>query len=458
MSGTDSTAPVLFRPGSMYILLAIAASSAITLGGCAEAQPESTPKKDAPPTIQAEVFTVQQRPWPKIVRTQGSLIADEVSVVGSRVTGRIAEVHVDLGDEVHAGDPLVTLDQEEFELRVKQAQAQLNQAMAAVGLQPDAALESLVPENSPPVRQERAMWDEAKATLARAQRLKQDKVITQAELEQTVAAEEVAAARYASSLNSVQEKIAIIGLRMAELDLAKQNLRNSVVEAPFDGLIQQRQVAPGTYVQIGDAISTLVRTDPLRFRGTMPERYAQELKLGQKVVLQVESMRDPFTVEITRISPSLDLMSRALLFEAKVENQDGVLRSGLFAEAQVVLDPQAESIFVPASSVLEFAGTQKIWKVTDGLAGEQEVLIGQRRPEGVEILSGLSSGDVILLDAIQGKIAQVQALQTSSNVASHAPDTKTEETTGSESGSAGLNAQLPLESQSGGSSTGTSLE
>ncbi len=446
MNGIQSPHVPLLRPAGSCLLL-----FAVALSGCNSAAPPAPKSNKAAAALQTEVIAVQPRRWPVVVRTQGSLAADEVSVVGARVTGRVDKVHVDLGDVVHAGDPLVTLNQVEFSLLVSQAEAQLNQAMAAVGLQPGAKVSSLNPTDAPPVRQERALWDEAQGNLKRGRRFQAGNVITEAELDQLAAAERVASARYASSLNSVQEKISLIGVRQAELDLAREHLENSVFKAPFDGLIQQRQVAPGTYVQIGDPVATLVRTNPLRFRGAMPERHSQQLKLGQEVELRIESLPAPRTVRVTRISPGLDLLSRALLFEAEVENPDGRLRSGLFAEAKVVLNPNAESIVVPESALLEFAGTQKVWKVTDGMAGESEVLLGQRRPEGVEVLQGLAAGDVILLNAAVGRVARVTPMQGSLDVASKQPQGQ-----GASSSAGGSPLDPTVKPRSG--STSTSLD
>lgn len=368
--------------------------------------------RPAPP-IRAELLTIERAAWPTIVRTQGSLFADEVAVVGAKVAGRIAEVHVELGDVLKAGDPLVTLDQEEFRLRVAQAEAQLQQTRAAVGLRADDPVEKLVPENSPPVREAKAVWDEARATHERISQLLSKSAGTQAELEQAVAAEQVAAAQHASAVNGVNEKIALIGVREAELLLARQRLADTVIPAPFDGLVDERHVAPGAFVQIGMPIVRLVRDNPLHFRGRMPERYSRRLRVGQEVRLRVETVAQPRVVHVTRISPTLDPLSRSLLFEARVENADGRLWAGIFAEAEVIIDSEAETIVVPESALAEFAGVEKVWKVVDGSAREQIVLTGERRDGRVEILEGLVPGDSILSNADLGRVAQVDPIKAS---------------------------------------------
>lgn len=393
---------------SFYGLLLVIVGVACC-AGCGKANgPQAKPEKPPLPTIEADLYRVEPRTWPTVVRSQGSLGADDIATIGATVEGRVAATHVDLGSSVSAKSPLITLEHEEFELAVRQAEAQLKQARAAVGLQADDDADELNPETSPPVREQRSLWTEAEANLERGRRLAQNRTITQAELVQLEATERIAEARYASALNAVKEKIALIDVRSVELALARKRLADTVIIAPFDGYVQQRHVSTGAYVRVGDPIAMLVRTNPLRFRGTIPERYAQRLREGQSLALKVESVHSPIEVKVSRISPAIDQRSRALLFEAEVPNPDRGLRSGLFAEASIVVDEQSLALVIPRGALVEFAGAEKVWRVVDGVAAEREVVTGERRDEGIEILSGLEEGDEILLDASAGKVARVK--------------------------------------------------
>ncbi len=357
--------------------------------------------------LEAAVVEIGGQSWPKIIRSHGNLVPDDRAVVGSRIDGRVEFVHVDLGDRISEGTRLVTLSQAERKLRVQQAEAQLLQTRSAVGLRPGTPTSALDPENAPPVLEQKALWNEARGNLDRAIQLQDRKTITAAEMEQIEASAAVAEARFKSALNGVYEKIALIGVREAELSLAQEELANTVIVAPFDGLIQEKHVSPGAYVQIGDAAMTVVRLDQLRFRGTIPERFAMNLSVGQTMQIQIESIEESVAAQITRISPAVDLASRSLLFEAVIDNSEGRLRSGLFAEARIVIDAEATAIVIPPSALIEFAGAEKVWMVVDGKTREQSVLTGERRPEGIEILNGLVAGDVILLDGSEGILAQV---------------------------------------------------
>jgi RND family efflux transporter MFP subunit len=238
--------------------------------------------------------------------------------------------------------------------------------------------------------------------------------VTEEDFDATVAAEQVAEARYTSSYNGVLEKIAQIRVRSAELSLAKQRLVDAVILAPFEGFVHQRHVAKGSYVQIGDPIVTLVRTSTLRFQGTLPERHALRLAVGQEARLSIESIAEPRIARITRLSPVIAEQSRSLMFEAEIDNTDGSLQTGLFAEAEVVVDPQAEAIAIPSSAVVEFAGAEQVWKLVDGIAQEQIVETARRGETAVEIVGGLESGDTILMHAAEGKVARITPINSTS--------------------------------------------
>jgi membrane fusion protein (multidrug efflux system) len=224
------------------------------------------------------------------------------------------------------------------------------------------------------------------------------------DLDAAQSAERVADARFNSSLNSVREKIALVGVQEAELALAKQQLEDTVVVAPFDGMIQSRMVAVGTYLQVGQPIVELARTSILRYRASVPERFAQELKIGQPVRILLDQHERE--ARVARISPTLDPLSRSLTFEATVPNSDNSLRSGLFASAEVIIDESASALAIPASALSRFAGVEKVWRVADGEVAEAVVQIGREVDGMLEIKTGLSEGDQVLLLGETGRVGK----------------------------------------------------
>lgn len=384
-------------------------SITFTLGCADKAESVRAVKTERPvSTVRGEIFQVELQTWPTRVRVQGSLVADEVASIGAKVAGRVTQVHVDLGDSIETGSPMVAIDDSQFKLLVSQAEAQLQQGRSAVGLREDDPLEKLNPENAAPVREARAIWEEAEQAVRRIRRLAEQNAISETDVEVAEAAERVAAARLTSAQNGVREKLALIAAQMSQLGLAKQNLVDTVVVAPFKGKIQSRDVAVGTYVQPGQTLFTLTRLSPIRFRAAVPERYAHQLKPGQGVRLNIDLSQQEFFVTIARISPALDPLSRSLTFEALVENADESLRSGLFAEGEVVLDPEAKAIVVPTSCLVRFAGVDKVWKIENETIREQVVRLGRLEEKGCEIIEGLKPGDAILLEGNDGRTGRFE--------------------------------------------------
>jgi RND family efflux transporter MFP subunit len=234
--------------------------------------------------------------------------------------------------------------------------------------------------------------------------------ISEGEFDVVEAEEKVVEAGYAAAINAVEEKLSLIGVRRVELELARQRLRDAVILAPFDGSVQNRLVAPGGYLAAGDSVVTLVRSNPIWFRGQIPERYVAKLAVGLPLQVKIESLAAPVDAVVTRISPTLDLSSRSLSFEARLDNADGQFRSGIFATADLVIDPSSKALSIPISAVSRFAGAEKVWKLTDGIARQVEIHTGVRRGDQVEVIDGLADRDAILADAAVGRVARVVPL------------------------------------------------
>ncbi|NLY02515.1 MAG: efflux RND transporter periplasmic adaptor subunit [Rhodopirellula sp.] len=393
-----------------YWLLCGCVIATVPLGCQRSAFPEAATEAKAaePPTI-VSCARVTLHTWPRAVRVQGSLLGDEHAVIGAKVAGRVKDVRFDLGLTVAADAILVTLDTRDLEIQVRQAEAELQQVRAKLGLKADQDDQALDPTTVPSVLQEQAVWKDAKSKLKRAETLIAQNVVSDEELQERQAEAEVAEAKYRSALNAVDEDVALLSVRRAELGLAQQKLADATIVAPFAGKIEQRHIAPGVYLNVGQPVATLVRVDPLRFRAGVPEVQATRVEEGQEVLVSVEGSTEPLTARVSRISPSLDASSRALTIEADLPNAGSRLRTGLFAVAEIVVDPKANTLAVPEKAVFEFAGVEKVWLVRDAKAEERQVTTGRHKEPMVEIVAGLAEGDTIVADAREGRAGPIHA-------------------------------------------------
>ena len=389
--------PPLALAGSLLLLAA---------QGCGEVQAPADAAAAKPAVLapkEVAVIAASRQAWPRTVTVQGALLADEDAVIGSKLAGRVATVGVDLGSIVKKGDVLVTLDRSELDLQVKLAEAQLQQACAAIGMTADEDETQLDYKNAPPVQLEQALVDEADANVNRAKTLIPTRAITGSEYDALIAQLRAAKARYNSALNSVSTQVALIGVRRTELSLARQQVADSQVLAPFDGIVEARRVSPGEYVSMGQPLISLVRAERLRFTAGVPEAKAREVKTGQRIEIRFAGVEQPIVAEITRVSPIVTQTSRAVRIEADVPNPDHSLQAGLFAEADVIVDPYAQTLALPEAAVTRFAGVEKVWLVADGQASQQSIRTGRQERGLIEILDGLPEGTQVIANADEGR-------------------------------------------------------
>jgi len=207
----------------------------------------------------------------------------------------------------------------------------------------------------------------------------------------------VALARHATAREEARTRMAALAQRRAEYEIARKQLADASVRAPFDGAVQSRPANLGEYVAAGTPIVTLVKSNPLRLRLEVPERDSMMVRHGQLVQLRVEGDTNVYPGNIARLSPALSEQDRMLLVEADVPNP-GTLRPGLFASASIIVKDREEVLTIPTNAVVTFAGIEKVVVIQDGKALEKDVTTGRRRGDRVEILSGLGLGESVVLD------------------------------------------------------------
>lgn len=354
--------------------------------------PESLPPREV------RVTRAETGQLARTILVSGTLAADQEAELGPKVAGRISSLPVDLGDRVRQGQVLARLISTDFELRVRQATDALEQARAQLGLSPDSSAWSVEPADTALVKQAAANLTQARLTRDRMERLLQQQLIPQQDFDAAEAALQVAEARHQEAIETARTRQALIGQRMSELELARQQLKDSSLTAPFDGMISERRASLGDYVAVGSPVVVLVRIHPLRLRLEVPEREAADVRTGQGVKLTVEGDPEVHTGRVARISPSIRQESRTLLVEAEVPNPTGRLRPGSFAKAEIVTRAGEPAVLVPVASVISFAGIDKVLAVEDGKAVEKRVRTGRRAGDRVEILEGAAAGDTVVLE------------------------------------------------------------
>lgn len=369
----------------------------LSVFACTRAQ-VATPAPQPLAAVEVEVVAASSTPITDHVTAHGTLAAEDEVELAFEHPGTLAALNVDLGSSVEAGALLAALDVATTELEVRVADAAVRQARARLGLEPDGDDDRVDPEQTPPVRQARATLTETRLALARAQALEQQSLMAEANLENARAAHEVAESRLAGAFNEVRDLIVGLGQRRVEAQLARRRITQSEMRAPFAGAVAARHRTPPEYVRAGDPVVTLLRTDPLRLRLRIAERDASRLAVGQAVRFTAEGVEGEHTGTVRRLSPRIEPDTRTLLIEAVVANPDRRLRPGMFARAAIAIGEPVPRVTVPDTAVVAFAGVEKVFLADGGVAREHVVASGRRLDGVVEILDGVTAGQIVVRD------------------------------------------------------------
>ena len=375
------------RYSYVFIFFLIPVLAAACRGSASEAK--SSPATSAAITV--ATATAVERPLTRFIRVTGTLTADEQADVAAEIQGRVVATPVERGTPVMQGTDLIRIAAQEAEAQAAEAEANAAQLEERLGLGEGATF-SL--DRVPEVANAKANVTLAQGDFDRAKMLFEKKLLSQAEFDKSSAQAEVARRQYDIARNtSMQQYQALLAAR-ARVNLARKALADTVVRAPFAGVVGERLVSVGDYVTRGMKVVSVLRTNPLRLQLTVPQQYSVEVGVGRAVALEVDTAPGKtFTGQVRYVSPALQAESRTLVVEAVVPNDDGSLKPGSFATAQIEQASRRPGILVPAAAVRTISGTSRVFVVATDRAEERLVTVGQVVDDLVEITTGLKIGE-----------------------------------------------------------------
>jgi RND family efflux transporter MFP subunit len=366
--------------------------------------------------VPVHVYTVAEETALRRVQAVGSLFALEESTLSAEVDGVVSKVMVDVGDPVVAGQPMVLLDQRELQFDLERQLGAVREVRAQLGIGPK--------EPPPPDSRKLASVQHAQADLfdaerkyTRAKELFRDSLISQQQLDEAASRYQSTRATYEIALQEVDRLKAVLISTEASERLAEKKLSDATVRAPFQGTIRSRNVHPGEYLRAQTPVMVLVRTDSLRARLAVPERWAGWIKQDAIVNFQVEAFPgETFHGRISRINPAVSQDSRTFETEALLDNKNGRLKPGFFVQASVPSEKREKTIFVPEDAVNYRYGVYKVFMLNGDRVAEREIRpAGQTDDEKgrrFEIAEGLKPGDRVAA-AVSGELRDGDKVQES---------------------------------------------
>ncbi|HYO81336.1 MAG TPA: efflux RND transporter periplasmic adaptor subunit, partial [Bryobacteraceae bacterium] len=373
-------------------LVCLGIFAAIGVTSCTKTQPVQA--RQEPATVSVRVAPVSGREVRRIVQSVGTLFPFDETVVSAEIEGRVLEVKADLGDHVPKGAVLVRISDEEQRYLLAQTEAQLRMAMERVGLRSEDERITDV-RSSTEVRRAQADLFDTEQHYNRMRKLVDQGIGSRSELDAAQARFNASRAAYDQSINQARNLLQEIERSKAALQLQRKKLRDTTVYAPFAGSVKERQVTPGTYVRANSPLFTIVKTDPIRLRLEIPERFAPWIRNGQIADVQVEAFEDrTFTGKVWRISPTVDQTKRTFVVEALVDNPGANLKPGSYARASLPTNKVDRVRLAPARAVAYVFGSNKAYVVRNNVVEARDVKLGDRFENDVEIIEGLQEAEL----------------------------------------------------------------
>jgi membrane fusion protein, multidrug efflux system len=335
----------------MVLVVALAA-----LAGCKKPKPGAEQATKEVALKVGATTPVIEKGMPEYLVLTGTLRASQESEVAADAAGKVTQTFVERGQTVNRGDPLVVLDSRGAALNANASAAQSNLA--------------------------RAQAEQAAKECERVRALKQSGAISQAEYDRTI--------------SQCQASHWSVAAAQAQQASAAKVLGDAVIKAPFAGVVGERYVNVGQYVQPSTRIISLYAPNPLRLELTVPEANIGGLKVDMPVEYTVTAHgENAFKGSVKFISPNVRPQTRDLVVEALCPNPDGKLKPGMFAVARLEVG-EKKMMAVPATAVKKDATSSRVYAVVEKRLQERVVQTGGERDGLVAIVAGVKPGEAVV--------------------------------------------------------------
>lgn len=378
-----------------YILISLALLCLFVLAIISLSTRKVDANKPNRPSRIVAVVDAARTPLENSLRLAGEFRPYQEVDVHAKVAGYIQHIYVDVGDKVKEGQVLAVLEVPELNAQVSGAQADIQRSKEAIS----RAENDLRRAESAHVAAHAAYTRLKQASAARPG------LIAEQELDDSLAHDQEGEAQVGSAQAALAEA-------RSQLNVAEANLRHyaaleaySRITAPFAGVVTKRDADTGTLIQAGTSSNTqsmpvvsLAQYSRLRLVVPVPESAVPDLHLGSTVDVRVPALNRTFKGKVARYADALSDETRTMHTEIDVENPDGTLVTGMYAEAEIELQNSQHSLTIPIQALKRNGDNGEVMLVhADGTLELRKITVGTEGSDRIEILSGLSEGDRVIV-------------------------------------------------------------
>jgi RND family efflux transporter MFP subunit len=359
----------------------------IILAACGGSEPHPQAASTAAP-VPVKTVAAAASDWSDSSEATGAVRARTTAALSSKVMAYVQQVSVAVGDRVREGQVLVTLDARDLEVNVRRTEAGR------------AEVQSSIPEADHGIAAAKANLDLAQATFRRINDLASKNSVSAQELDEATARLKAAQ----SAHEAARAKRAQLDSRLAQAD---QEIRSATIvrdytriTAPFNGIVTTKAVEPGALAGPGAPLLTLERDSGFRLEVSVDESRLRALRPGQPVTVTLDTADRPIAARVSEIVPSVDAASRTYTVKIDLPAMPNV-RSGVFGRATFPM-PSRSVLTVPADALIERGQLQQLFVVEDSQARLRMVTTGRRTGNQLEVLSGLTAGEKVIVPVPAG--------------------------------------------------------
>lgn len=393
-------------PGSSVILAAVSAAllCPLLLAGCSGAD-------KAPPTVvSVQVVPARQADIPVTLHGEAIFTALQQAVLAPKISAPIARMYVQLGQKVHKGQLLASLENKDLAGAALSSHGQYQQAQAQYRTTTKSTVPQQMQKAEHDVAQAKAEVDLQQTIYTNQQKLFKEGALPGRIVDQTKVALVQAKTQYGIQLRNYQALQAVN--RTAELegaagqlhqaqgayDKATATLAYSQIRSPIDGYVTQRPLYAGEMANAGSPLVTVMDTSVMIARAHLPQMQVQGLPVGAPAQVSIPGLDQPVDGKVMLVNAALDPGSTTVEVWIKVENKHNLLKPGTPVQVAITARTVPNALVVPSSAIVENAGGGKHVMVVgpDNVAHRHEVQVGVQSGDDTQILSGIQAGEQVV--------------------------------------------------------------
>jgi membrane fusion protein, multidrug efflux system len=304
--------------------------------------------KGSTPTMGVMGYVVKSENLDNGIFATGTVIASEMVDLKPEVAGKIVQLNIAEGKPVSKGQLLIKLNDVDLQATIKKLQTQL-----------------LLVEQSE----------------QRLRKLLDIKGVSQDEYDIVI-----------NQMNNIK----------ADMEFTQAQIAKTELRAPFSGIIGLKSVSIGSYINATSQVATILVLNPVKIDFTVPEKYANMVRLGDNIAFSVEGEKDKFAGKVYATENQIDPITRTFKIRATAGNPGGKLKAGAFVKVDFSLKDISNALMIPTEAMIPILKGQQIFVAKDGVAKAIKIDVGVRNDAKIQVTSGISAGDTVVVSGLMG--------------------------------------------------------